>query len=300
VSSTPPESVYPAQPIFSQTVSGTGPDLPTESLSVSPDNPPWGLLSAILTWLGSIAFIVIVPNLFLLPYIIYRYPGVTGLTQQSLLADKTAVFLLVLSWAAAHLLTLALIWAVATRLGKYSVREVFGFSWSPSFGFWKSSGLAILLFIVAWLITSLFGAKPTDLDQILQSSRAAALTMALLAIATAPLAEEMIYRGLLYSALQRVIGRWFTIVVVTSMFAGLHVWQYRQNIGVILSITMLSLVLTTIRARTGRLLPCFVIHLVFNGVSSLIIVFEPYLRTTINLSPDSPSGILLFIWCNLV
>jgi membrane protease YdiL (CAAX protease family) len=235
-----------------------------------------------------------------LPYIVYRYQGATGLTQQALLADKTVVFLLVLGWVPAHLLTLALIWAVATKLGKYSVRDVFGFSWSPGFGSWKSVGLAILLFLVAWLIASLFGAKPTDLDQILQSSRAAALTLALLAVATAPLVEEMTYRGLLYSALQRLIGRWFAVVVVTSMFAGVHVWQYRQNIGAILSITLLSLVLTTIRARTGRLLPCFMIHLVFNGVQSLIIVFEPYLRSLFNLSHDSSSGFFVCIWRNLV
>ena len=69
------------------------------------------------------------------------------------------------------------------------------------------------------------------------------------------------------------------MIVVASMFAGLHVYQYRQNIGAILSISLLSLVLTMIRARTGRLLPCFVIHLVFNGIQSLIIVLEPYLRT---------------------
>jgi membrane protease YdiL (CAAX protease family) len=299
VTSTPPETVYPAQPIFSPAVSGTGPDLPTGSQSISPDDPPWGILAAVLTWFASFAFILLVPNILTTPYIAYRYQEVVGLTQQQLMADKTVVFLLVLGWVPAHLLTLALIWAVATRLRKYSFRDVFGFSWSPNLGLWKSAGLAILLFIVAWLITSLFSARPTDLDQILQSSRAAALTMAFLAVATAPLVEELTYRGLLYSALQRVIGRWFAVVVVTSMFAGLHVWQYRQNIGVILSITLLSLVLTTVRARTGRLLPCFVIHLVFNGVSSLIIVFGPYLRTPINLSPDSPSGFLIFIWRNL-
>lgn len=284
MSSTPPETVFPAQPIFSQTVSGTGPDLPTKSIGGTPDDPPWGVAAAVLTWLGSIAFIFLVPNVLVLPYIAYRYQGATGLTQQELLADKTVVFLLVLGWVPAHLLTLALIWAVATRLGKYSVKDVFGFSWSPNLGLWKSAGLAILLFVVAWLIASSFSAKPTDLDQILQSSRAAALMLAFLAVATAPLVEELTYRGLLYSALQRVIGRWFAVVVVTSMFAGLHVWQYRQNIGAILSIAMLSLVLTTIRARTGRLLPCFVIHLVFNGVQSLIIVFEPYLRAVYNAS----------------
>jgi len=213
------------------------------------------------------------------------------------LADKTIVLLLVLGWVPAHLLTLALIWGVATRLGKYSLRDVFGFSWGPDFGPWKSVGLAISLFLVAWLIASFFHAKPTDLDQILQSSRAAALALALLAVATAPLVEEMTYRGLLYSAMQRLIGRWFAVVVVTSMFAGLHVWQYRQNIGAILSITLLRLVLTVIRARTGRLLPCFVIHLVFNGVQYLIIVFEPYLQALFNLWRHQPvSGALACIW----
>jgi len=299
VTSTPPETAYPAQPILSQTVSVTGTELPTRSIGGTPDDPPWGVVAAILTWLASIAFIVLVPNILTIPYLAYRYQGVVGLTQQQLMADKTFVFLWVLSWVPAHLLTLGLIWAVATRLGKYSFREVFGFNWGPNLGFWKSAGLAILLFVAAWLIASLFSTKPTDLDQILQSSRAAALTMALLAVATAPLVEELTYRGLLYSALQRLIGRWFAVVVVTSMFAGLHVWQYRQNIGVILSITLLSLVLTTVRARTGRLLPCFVIHLVFNGVQSLIIVFEPYLRTVVKLSPESPNGFFFFIWRNL-
>jgi hypothetical protein len=61
------------------------------------------------------------------------------------------------------------------------------------------------------------------------------------------------------------------------MFAGLHVLQYWPNAGAISAITFLSVVLTVVRARTGRLLPCFVIHLVYNGIQSLIIILEPYL-----------------------
>ncbi len=213
------------------------------------------MLSALITWFLSLAAVALVPVLCVQPYVAYRFKNGPPPTQEVLLADKTFVFLFVLGWVPAHLLTLALIWAVATRLGKYSLREVLGFSWSSDFKLGKSVGIAIL-----------------------DSSRAAALTLAFIAVATAPLIEEMIYRGLLYSALQRVIGRWFAIIVVAAMFAGLHVYQYRQNIGAILSISLLSLVLTYIRGRTGRLLPCFVIHLVFNGVQSLIIVFEPYLR----------------------
>ena len=213
-----------------------------------------------------------------------------------MLANKTFVFLFVTGWLPAHLLTLFLVWAVATKRGRFSVRDVFGFSWPRDFGLWKSVGLAISLFLVAILVTAWSGAQPTDLDQILQSSRAAALMMALIAIATAPLVEEMVYRGILYSALQRVIGRLFAVLVVAGTFAGLHVWQYRQNIGAILSISLLSIVLTTIRARTGRLLPCFMIHLVFNGIQSLIIVFEPYLRALFeHWRPQTPSGALTYL-----
>jgi membrane protease YdiL (CAAX protease family) len=242
------------------------------------------------------AALALVPVLFVQPYVAYHYRGGSVPTQEALLANKTFVFLFVLGWVPTHLLTLALIWAVATRLGKYSLREVFGFSWSPDFGLPKSVGMAISLFLMAFLIAALFGGQRTDLDQILESSRAAALTLAFIAVVTAPLIEEMTYRGLLYSALQRAIGRWFAVFVVAAMFAGLHVYQYRQNIGAILSISLLSFVLTFIRARTGRLLPCFVIHLVFNGVQSCIIVLEPYLRRLLeHWQPKPTTGLLVYI-----
>lgn len=291
--STPPETAYPAQSTLSKKISGTEFELGTTSV-LSPDNPPWSLLGAFLTLLTSIAFLALVPNVFVLPYVAYHYQNGPAPTEAALLANKTFVFLFVTGWLPTHLLTLVLIWAVATRLGKFSFKDVFGFSWPADFGLWKSVGLAISLFIVAMLVSGWFGAQPTDLDRILQSSRAAALMMALIAIATAPLVEEMIYRGVLYSALQRAIGRLFAVIVVAGMFAGLHFWQYRQNIGAILSISLLSVVLTGIRARTGRLLPCFMIHLVFNGIQSIIIVLDPYLRALFEKwQPQVPRGALV-------
>ena len=294
--STPPETAYSAPAIFSPEPSAPGSDLPATPLSVSPENPPWSALAALITWLVSIAAVALVPLLCVQPYVAYRYRGGPAPTQEVLLVNKTFVFLFVLGWVPAHLLTLALIWAVATRLGKYSLKEVFGFSWSPNFRLGKSVGVAISLFVVAWLIAAFSGGQRTDLEQILESSRATALTLAFIAVATAPLVEEMIYRGLLYSALQRAIGRWWAVIIVAAMFAGLHVYQYRQNIGAILSISLLSFVLTAIRARTARLLPCFVIHLVFNGVQSLIIVLEPYLRALFDhWRPQPTTGLLIFI-----
>ena len=256
----------------------------------NPENPPWGVPGAILVWLLSIALLFVVPNLFVAPYVAYHYRGRPAATPPILLADKTFVLLFVSGWLPAHFLTLVVIWALATRMGKLSWKQIFGWDWTPNFGIWKSVGIALSLFVVAWLTTALFGGKETDLDRILQSSRAAALVLAFLAVATAPLVEEFIYRGLLYSALQRAIGRLFAVIVVAAMFAGLHIWQYRQNIGAILSISVLSLALTGVRARTGRLLPCYVIHVVFNGIQSIIIVLYPYLNALVESS--RPRGVL--------
>jgi len=244
----------------------------------NPNNPPWGILAALITWFASIAMLAVVPNICVLPYLAYRYSG-TQPTRDLLLKDQTFVFLFVLGWLPTHLLTLALVWAIGTRLGKRSFKQVFGWSWSPNFGLWRSSALAITLFVVTLVLIGLFGGPRTDLDRILESSRATAVTLAIIAVATAPLVEELIYRGLLYSAFQKVLGQWPAVLIVASMFAGLHVVQYWPNVGAISSITLLSVVLTLTRARTGRLLPCFVVHLVFNGVQSIIIIVEPYLRT---------------------
>ena len=283
--STTPETVFAAAPIPAQHIPAS--DFGLNANEPGPDNPPWGITGAVLTWLASIAMLFIVPNLCVLPYLASRYRGVAA-TKEILVADKTFIFLFVLGWLPAHLLTLAIIWAVATRLGKRSIKQVFGWSWSPGLGLWGSSALAIALFILTFILVGFFGGQKTDLDRILESSRAAAVTLAIIAVATAPLVEEMIYRGLLYSAFQKAIGQWWAVIVVASMFAGLHVVQYWPNAGAISSITLLSVALTLIRARTGRLLPCFVIHLVFNGIQSVLILLEPYIRAGVELWRQHP------------
>jgi len=294
--STPEETVYSAQPINSRPISELESNPPATHEIVNPENPPWGVLSALITWFTSVVLLALVPNLCVLPYLAYHYRGVSVATREALLSDKTFVFLFVCGWLPAHLFTLVLVWAVSTRLGKLSLARVFGWNWSPAFGLLKSAGLATALFILAMLLVGLFGAQETDLDRILQSSRAAALTMAFIAVATAPLVEEMIYRGLLYSALQRAIGPLFAVIRGASMFAGMHILQYWPNAGAISAISLLSLVLTVVRARTGQLLPCFVIHLVFNGVQSLIIVFEPYVRELFDLWQHRTSnGALIYL-----
>jgi len=286
---TPENSALPGQVVF-PTVSANTSEVPPP---IDPNNPPWGLWAAALAWFASIVFIWLVPQLCALPYIATHYRAMGGPTKEQLLTDKTFVLILVAGFIPAHLLTVWLAWAIASRFGKLSAFKTLGLTWPANFGLWKSAATAVGLFLIAMAIIYKFGGQDTDLEKILRSSRGAAIVTAFVAAVTAPLVEEVIYRGLLYSALQRAAGVVAAIAIVAMTFAGLHVLQYWPNYGAIGAISLLSLVLTIVRARTGRLLPCYVIHLVFNGIQSVIIVAEPIVRSLFQTPhPDAAPAIL--------
>jgi membrane protease YdiL (CAAX protease family) len=249
------------------------------------------LLLALFTWAASIVLLFL-PQVIALPYILTHYRGQQPRIEE-LLADKTLVIILIAGILPVHLITLAIAWAVVTRLGKVPVTEALRWGWGHHIGVFKSVLLGVLLFGAAWLLVLAFGGKETELERIINSSRAAALLVAFMAVATAPLVEEIIYRGILFPAWQRLTGSVAAVVIVTLMFAIPHVPQYWPNLAVIFSILMLSAALTIVRARTSRLVPCYVIHLAFNGIQALLILIEPYLRALSNHSePQAAPAIL--------
>ena len=171
-----------------------------------------------------------------------------------------------------------MVWAVVTQFGKFPFWSTIGWNWGQNFSFWKSASLAVALLLVALLLGSLFGGQPTEMEKLILSSRMTAYATALLATATAPIVEELVYRGVVYAAFQRAAGAFWATLIVASLFAGIHFWEYWPNVGALSTIVLLSFALTVVRARTGRILPCLIIHLVFNGIQSLFIVFAPYVE----------------------
>lgn len=245
---------------------------------IDPNNPPWGLWAAALTWIASVALLFGISLLFVLPYAMIKCKGCDEAAfRQFLTTDQTALLLQIVSTIPVHILTLGVTWAVITNFGKRPFWQALGWTWSKRFGFWKSVGLAVVLYILGILLIWQFGQSQTSLDNLVASSRAAALAIAFLAVFTAPLAEEVVYRGVLFSALQKRMGMRWAIVGVLALFTLVHVPQYWPNFGIIGVIGLLSISLTLVRAYTGRLLPCFVMHTVFNGIQSVLIVLEPYL-----------------------
>lgn len=231
-----------------------------------------------MVWLATLFLLIFVPLVFLFPYAIRRgiSPGsadfVKNLTDFAL-KDPTAIFLQVLATLPTHLVTFVLVWAVVTRFGKRPFWESINWGWGRYLNLWSCIALGVGLFLASSAVAHFLGGdKPTQLDQILNSSPAAKYLIAFLATFTAPFAEEFVYRGLLYSSLQRLIGKVGAVILVLGLFTFVHVPQYLPNYGVIAAVGLLSIVLTVVRAVSNRLLPCVVIHLVFNGIQSALIV----------------------------
>ncbi|HTK25085.1 MAG TPA: type II CAAX endopeptidase family protein [Pyrinomonadaceae bacterium] len=260
----------------------------------SPNNPPWNTPAAIGTWIASVVFILIFPNLFLLPYLSAKSVHFSDSAKllEFLLSDPTAIIINVLAIIPAHALTIAVAWMVVTRFRKFSFRETLGWN-GGSLAWWYYPALLIGFFAVGWLIGNYFPDQENDLSRILKSSRTAVYLVAFLATFTAPIVEEVIYRGVLYSALQRTFGMSFAVVLVTFLFALVHVPQYWPSYSTIFLLTLLSLTLTLIRARTGNLLPCIIFHFIFNGIQSLGLVLAPFLEKP-ETQVDPVSAILRF------
>jgi hypothetical protein len=110
------------------------------------------------------------------------------------------------------------------------------------------------------LLTALLAAQQTWVILLLLVSAAV----------VAPLLEEVIYRGLIQTALSSVNpsrNRWLVVIVAAMLFALFHAgvpWQVR------LSLFVLGLILGWLYERYGSLLPCVIVHAGFNAVNTAL------------------------------
>jgi membrane protease YdiL (CAAX protease family) len=314
---------------------------PPDPQAIDPDRPAWGILAAIGVTISLFLFQGIVQIVFLIPYVL-TFRTSDPETLKKLLTGDRAILLSIIAIIPAHLLTLALAWAVVTGFRKRPFWRSLGWTWSPRFGaleLFVCLGATLLLLGAGQLLSVVFGDPETELERMILSSPAARYFIAALATFTAPLVEEVVFRGVLYAGLRRWFTKFLAIVrhvrynftevkqawrteslyggnefeeagkastvlgavVVIIIFAAIHVPQYWPNVAAISTILLLSSVLTVVRARTGRLLPCFVIHLFFNGITSVIIVLSPFLQhatpppSPSPTTPTTPTGALFFL-----
>lgn len=245
---------------------------------IDPNDPPWSPVAAILFWVASVVAIAVFPAILLIPYIVSTVADPTDSVRVAEFSqsDPTAIMLQIVGIAPAHLATIIVGWLIVTGGGKRPFFATLG---------WRSGGIRwwhylIIMggfFMVAAIVQQFIPEQEHTLIRMLKSSRNAVIALAILAVLSAPLVEEVVYRGVLFSAFQKRFGVPSAFALVTLLFALVHVPQYLESISTILLLTLLSVILTFLRVYSGNLWPAFLLHTVFNGLQSLLLLAEPYI-----------------------
>lgn len=95
------------------------------------------------------------------------------------------------------------------------------------------------------------------------------------AILLAPVAEEILFRGILYPTLKQSGHPTLALWVTSLLFASCH-----MNLLTFLPLTLLALVLTWLYEKTGNLLTPILAHVIFNSINFALLVISPsWLKT---------------------
>jgi len=246
--------------------------LAPESHSAIIPQPPrnWSLGEGLILWVLSVILILVVPAIAVIPFALLA-PGSEGM---DLSENKLAMVVSILAILPAHLITMFFAWLLVKKHSAYGFFETIGWRWNK-IGLATSALLTVAFLIAAAIVATVAPPEDNDFLKILRSSQFALIAVAFVAVVTAPIVEEVVYRGILFPALKKSHGASFSIFAVTALFALVHVPQYwpsYSTIGIILS---LSLFLTIIRNWTNSLLPCFAIHLIFNSLQVVSLLMFP-------------------------
>tara|TARA_Y100001968_G_scaffold223690_1_gene206328 strand:+ start:4594 stop:5940 length:1347 start_codon:yes stop_codon:yes gene_type:complete len=130
-----------------------------------------------------------------------------------------------------------------------------------------------LVLLVGWLMTEIFGDQGGSnplLDLVLSSNEF--LPLLLLFVTTvvlAPVFEELVFRGILLPVLISRMGKIIGLVLSALIFALAHL-----SVGELPPLFALGIGLGLMRLSSGRLLPCALMHSLWNGVTfaSLLLV----------------------------
>jgi membrane protease YdiL (CAAX protease family) len=131
---------------------------------------------------------------------------------------------------------------------------------------WMAAGyLVFLLFSGAWLSALNVDAKDHTLDDLGQTT-AAVVAAALLVTLIAPVAEEFLFRGYIFTALRGWAGVWGAAVIDGVLFGAIHLDPDRP-VGFLVPLAVFGFVLCIIYWRTGSLLPCIALHSINNSLA---------------------------------
>lgn len=149
----------------------------------------------------------------------------------------------------------------------------------PPRGGWKMLVLSLVPMLVltgcwtallAWLVPEVVAA---DLEPFKQMLGAAGIVTLLVIAVGAPLSEELLFRGFLFSGLSKSrLGLWGTAILTSLAWTALHAGY---SIFGLLEVLMIGLYFSWLLIRTGSLWVTIFCHAVYNTVVGLALYFVP-------------------------
>lgn len=202
--------------------------------------PPWGLLAALVTLLVAFAFMTVVGSVIGVVLLGAAHPAVQ-----------------VFSWSVGGVLLVLFVWLMQREPDRRAALRM-GVSSLPlltAFGIGLGAAVTLDLLAIPFAGAVL---RPPELASFVQPPGWVAWLFAgVFMLAVQPIAEELVFRGVLYPAMRAAQGVWVAIIVTTIFYGIFHVLVYPPPMGGAAGLwyglvepLLAGLVLTVIRAAT--------------------------------------------------
>lgn len=131
--------------------------------------------------------------------------------------------------------------------------------WTVGFCAFGAVGLYVLVSLVLALLPESW---MEEYGKAMRLSTETGLISALAVVAGAPLAEELVFRGVIQSRLERAMPVWIAIVLQAVLFGFIHGTPVQIGYAF-----LMGLLFGYIRYRTGSILPTIAAHAAFNAMN---------------------------------
>ena len=228
----------------------------------SRNDVPWGWLTAIGLPIAHVV-IQIVLGLVVVSLLSVVLLATSHFSQDTLLQFATSGVVTGTIGALGGVMSLALIYAVVTRLRKRPFRATIGLVgngriWPAAFG-------AVILGGAMDTVTlALHKPIVPDVLQPLFTGASSVVAMVVFAVIVTPLVEELLFRGVLFPVVARSLNTIWAVILVSVLFGLAHVVTYGPDAYSIVQSLVAGLYLTWLRARTRSLVPSIAAHTALN------------------------------------
>ena len=256
------------------------PSSPSTAAGPSTEARPYGLLGLILSLLAILALTVVFALLEMavgvaglaavrgLPEALDMLRGALNVTASG---ERAAQRLDVLVGIGAYVAMILAVLAVARFRGRRDWAGLVAWrDWHPQ-KHWKLF-LALFAMTIAWEIVASVGIEhihPEAKDWVVAPKGTPWIVAFIaLAVLAGPIAEEMLFRGWMYTSLRASFGLRVAVLVTSVLFALAH-WEGTHLYA--LAVFPVGLALAIVRERTGSIAGSITFHALYNGVASVLL-----------------------------